>query len=52
MGSQNDNPFYLFDDQLNYALAKYFAESENTKGNVDRFLSDLFISPLTRKLSY
>ena len=37
--SQNNNPFYLFNDQLDYALAYYFAEPETTKSNIDKFLS-------------
>ena len=51
-GSQNDNLFYPFYNQLDYALAYYFAEFETTKGNVDKFLSDPLIAPLTKKLSY
>ncbi len=51
-GFQNNNLFYPFHDQLDYGLAKYFAESETTKSNVDKFLSDLLIAPLTEKLSY
>ena len=51
-GFQNNNPFHPFIDQLDYALANYFAESETTKGNVDRFLSNLLKFPLTEKLSY
>ncbi len=39
--SQNDNLFHLFNDQLDNAFATYFVESETTKGNVDRFLSNL-----------
>ncbi len=49
---QNDNPFYPFHNQLDYGLAKYFAESETTKSNVDKFLSEPLIAPLTEKLSY
>ncbi len=51
-GSQNNNLFHPFNDQLDYVLATYFAESETTKGNVDRFLSDPLMAPLTKKLSY
>ncbi len=51
-GFQNDNPFYPFHDQLDYGLAKYFAESETTKSNVDKFLSDPLMALLTEKLSY
>ncbi len=49
---QNNNPFYPFHDQLDYRLAKYFVESETTKSNMDKFLSDPLITPLTEKLSY
>ncbi len=51
-GSQDDNPFHPFNDQLDYALVTYFAEFEATKDNVDRFLSNLLMSLLTEKLSY
>ncbi len=51
-GFQNNNLFHPFHDQLDYRLAKYFAESEITKSNVDKFLSDLLMAPLTEKLSY
>ena len=50
--SQNDNLFYLFYNQVDYSVAHYFAESENTKGNVDKFLSNLLMAPLTEKLFY
>ncbi len=50
--SQNDNLFHPFNDQLDYALVTYFAEFETTKGNIDRFLSDLLMAPLTEKQSY
>ncbi len=51
-GSQNNNPFYPFNDQLDYTLADYFTESETIKCNVDKFLSNLLIKPITEKLSY
>ena len=50
--SQNDNLFYPFHNQLDYALAHYFAEFDTTKGNVDKFLSDLLLALLTEKLFY
>ena len=50
--SQNNNLFYLFYNQLNYVLAYYFAESGTTQNNIDKFLSDLLMAPLTKKLSY
>ena len=49
---KHQNSFYPFNDQLDYALAHYFAESETTKGNVNKFLSDPLMTPLTKKLSY
>ncbi len=51
-GFQNNNLFYPFYDQLGYRRAKYFAESETTKSNRDKFLSDPLMAPLTEKLSY
>ena len=50
--SQNSNPFYLFNDQLDYALAHYYAELETTKCNVDKFLTNPLMKPITEKLSY
>ncbi len=50
--SKYKNSFYPFNDQLDYCLAHYFAESETTKGNVNKFLTDPLIVPLTKKLSY
>ena len=52
LGSQNDILFYPFYYQLDYALAHYFAESETTKSNVDKFLSNPLITLLTEKLFY
>lgn len=49
---QYKNSFYLFKDQLDYALAHYFAKLETTKGNINKFLFDLLMAPLTEKLSY
>ena len=51
-GLKHQNSFYLFNDQLDYALAHYFAESKTIKGNVNKFLSDPLMTPLTKKLSY
>ena len=34
---KHQNSFYLFNDQLDYVLAHYFAKSEITKGNVNKF---------------
>lgn len=44
--------FYLFNNQLDYILTYNFADSMTTKGNVDRFLSNLLIVLLNKKLSY
>ena len=33
-------------------MAHYFTELETTKGNVNKFLSDPLMTPLTKKLSY
>ena len=52
LSSQKNNPFHPFNDQLDYVLINYFADFETIKGNVDRFLSDLLMFPLTEKLSY
>lgn len=50
--SQNNNNFYLFNHQLNYLLAHYFADSKNIKSNIKRFLSNLVMASLDKKLSY
>ena len=52
LGLQNDTLFYLFYNQLDYTLAHYFAKSESTKDNGNKFLSNPLIAPLTEKLSY
>ena len=50
--SKYKNSFYLFNDQLDYGIAHYFADSETTKGNMNKFLTDPLIALLTKKLSY
>lgn len=50
--SQNNNPHYLFNDQLDYVLANYFGESETKKSNINIFLSHSLIVLLLQKLSY
>lgn len=52
LGSQNNNVFYLFRHQLNYALAHYYVKSEIIKCNIDKFFSNPLIKPITKKLSY
>ena len=51
-GLKHQNSFYPFNDQLDYALTHYFTELETTKSNVNKFLSDPLMTPLTKKLSY
>ena len=51
-GSQNDSLFYLFYNQLDYALVDYFAEFETLKGNVDKLLYNPLIAPFIKKLFY
>lgn len=50
--SQSSNLFYPFNDKLDFVLAHYFAESEITKFNNDKFLSNLLMKPITENLSY
>ena len=52
LGLKYQNNFYPFNNQLNYTLAHYFAKSETTKGNVNKFLSDPLMTLLIKKLSY
>ena len=49
---QNNNIFYLFHNQLDYRLTKYFAESKTTKSNINKFLFEALMAPLTEKFSY
>lgn len=50
--NQNNNPFYLFNSQLDYTLAHYFAYLEISKHNVHKFLTNSFMKPITKNLSY
>lgn len=52
MGSQNNNLFYLSNNQLDYTPANNFVESITTKGNINKFLSNPLIVSLTNKLLY
>ena len=49
---KHQNSFYPFNNQLDYALAHYFAKSEMIKGNINKFLSEPLMTPLTKKFSY
>ena len=50
-GSQNNNLFYSFNGQLDYALAHYFSNSETIKRNIDKFLTNQLMKPITKNLS-
>ena len=50
--SQNNNPFYPFNDQVDYALAYYFADSRTTKRNIDKFLTHSLMKPITKNFLY
>ena len=52
LGLKYQNNFYLFNNQLEYGLAHYFAKSKTTKSNLNKFLSDPLMTPLTKNLSY
>lgn len=50
--SQNNNSFYLFNNQVVYTLVHYFANSETTKNNIDKFLTNFLIKLITKHLLY
>lgn len=50
--SQNNNLFYLFNDQLDYTLVYFFVDFETTKDNINGFLSNLLMAPFNEKLFY
>lgn len=50
--SPNNNLFDPFNNELDYALAYYIAESEIIKRKIDKFLTNLLIKVITKKLSY
>lgn len=52
LGSKDKSSFYFFNDQLNYALAHYFAKLETTKNNMNKFLTNPLIAFFTKKLFY
>ena len=51
-GSQNNNLFYPFNGQLDYALAHYFLDLETTKPNIDKFITNSLMKPITKNLLY
>lgn len=51
-GSKYKSIFYFFNDQLDYAFAQYFVESDTINGNINKFLTNLLMAPFTKKLSY
>lgn len=50
--SQNNNLFYFFYDQVDYALVHYFVDSETTKCNINKFFTNSLIRPITKNLLY
>lgn len=50
--SQNGNLFYFFNNQLDYALDYYFADSETIKRNVDKFFTNLLMKLIIKNLLY
>ena len=51
-GCQNNNSFYSFNGQLDYALAHNFADWKTTKRNFDKFHTNPLMKPITKNLSY
>lgn len=47
-----NNYFYLFNNKLNNAFINYFVKFKTTKGNINKFLSNLLRILFTKKLSY
>ena len=52
LGFQNNNIFHVFNYQLDYGLSTYIAKFETRKSNIDRFLSNLLMALLMKKLFY
>ena len=50
--NQNNNLFYLFNDQLDYILTHYFANLKTIKYNIDNFLTNLLIKAIIKNLLY
>lgn len=50
--SQKDNLFYLLKNHVDYAITHYFTNFETTKHNLNRFLLNLLMTLLIKKLSY
>lgn len=51
-GTQNNNLFYPFNNQLNYGLAQYFVKSKKIKCNVNKFFTNIFIKYITKRPLY
>lgn len=49
---QHDNGFYLFDNEVDYTLAHLFVESETSKSNMNKFLTNSLMKSITEQLSY
>lgn len=52
LGIKYKSSFYSFNNQFDYVLAHYFVELKTTKGNINKFLINLLIASLTKKLFY
>lgn len=50
--SWNNNPFYFFNDQIDYKLAHYFADSEITKRNIDKLLTNPLMEFIIKSFLY
>ena len=49
--SQTNISFYPFNGHLDYALASYFADSETTKHNISKFLTNQLMKSIIKNLS-
>lgn len=47
---KNNNIFYLFKNQVDYILVYFFADSETTKCNIDKFFAHPIIKFITQNL--
>lgn len=48
----NNHIFYPFNNKIDYALACYFPEFEIIKGNINKFLANLFMAQFIKKPFY
>lgn len=50
--NKNNNLFYLLNNQLDYIMTYYFMELKIIKCNINKFLSNLLIKFIIKKLLY